>query len=456
MKMPDVELDAMDRDVARADRAWRVWRQKLAAAPREAESVDPLESWRHVAGKKAYDALGAFEPSALDRPERDGLRRWVLELTQRRVARPLDAEWELAAHELLGLAALPAPRRVSWREAWRELVAARDRGAALRFFEAACEAGPTLAPIERRRAEVRMEVVRRLGVSHPWEGAMALPVDALRAGARHVLSGTAELASSALKEALGKRGLSEPHPVDVIRLAVAREAPEGWPSRLTARWLGDVFGGLADGVALSGELPHVYGASSFARGLETFGRALRRSGASRALPYAVRFDPVFVEAFRFGLAFASLATSREFYLRGLGTSARTAAAQARTLSLAGLIEVRSIAARALLTDEARFADPSDFEELTAGLFGHPLSTRLLGAWPPVHGDEAARFVGLLGALPFVDELVQRFDVDWFANPRAATHLRSLAARPARDEVERPFDVDQASRDLARALEESLS
>ncbi len=409
-----------------------------------------------MAGKKAYDALAAIAPSVLERPVRDGLLRWVRELTQRRLTRPLDAEWELAAHEPVGLAALLSPRRVSWREAWRELVAAKERGVALDFFEAACEAAPKLALIERRRAEVRMEVARRLGLSHPSEGAAGLPVDALRAGARFVLSRTAELASSALKESLRKQGLSEPHPVDVIRLTIAREAPEGWPSRLTGHWLRDVFGEMAHGVALPEVLPEVYGASSFARGLDAFGRAFRRSRASKALPFALRCDPIFVEAFRFGLVFASLATSRDFHRRALRTSARTAAAQARVVSLSALVEARSIALRALLTDEARFGDPAEFEEHTAGLFGHPLSPRLLAAWPRVHGGEAARLVGLLTTLPLVHELVDRFDVDWFDNPRAARHLRSLAAKPARDDAEGPVDVDRASSELARAFEEALA
>jgi hypothetical protein len=63
-------------------------------------------------------------------------------------------------------------------------------------------------------------------------------------------------------------------------------------------------------------------------------------------------------------------------------------------------------------------------------------------------------VARLQALAMSANLRDRFDVDWFRNPRAWEHLRALAAAPARESFE-PEALDREVAALARAFEEAL-
>ena len=69
-------------------------------------------------------------------------------------------------------------------------------------------------------------------------------------------------------------------------------------------------------------------------------------------------------------------------------------------------------------------------------------------------DQAARLVGLLNARAASNRLRDRFDIDWFRNPRAWTDLREQGARPADGTVDGAA-LDAAAGDLGRAFEEAL-
>src|SRR6478609_308579 len=80
-------LFALDAGVARAARAAATWRERLTTTTSLAKDEDPYEAHRRFAGKSLYDALGAARTSLVDVPLKDGLRRWVAELTLGRVSR---------------------------------------------------------------------------------------------------------------------------------------------------------------------------------------------------------------------------------------------------------------------------------------------------------------------------------------------------------------------------------
>jgi hypothetical protein len=194
-----------------------------------------------------------------------------------------------------------------------------------------------------------------------------------------------------------------------------------------------------------GQLPSPIGASSFARALAAFGRALRVAGHAPSLPFALAADPAFVDAHRFAYVFGALAAERAFQQKVLGNVARVADLQSRILTKTLLFEARLTAARVL--------GPGDREdELAHDLFGGPLPLR--GAWPRPRDDEPARVRALATVLDFARELVERFDEDWFENPRAVTFVRARASAPAWEEP-KEIPLAQAAA-LARAFEERLA
>ena len=244
--------------------------------------------------------------------------------------------------------------------------------------------------------------------------------------------------------------------IDSIALAVGRAAPEGWPAQLSNRWLEELFGDMARGLPIAmPPLPRAIGASSFARALAIFGRAFRVAGASKSLPFVVARSPAFVDSERYANVFADLAGSTAFQRRALGLSTRVAPAQTRVLAYSMFIGARLSAVRLLLGDPDVPATPDLFDETTSALFGVPAPRALCGAWPTPRDDEHARFLGLLTAEPLARELRERYDEDWFQNPRAAQHLRARASGPAAEnEVDAP-KLAESARTLARQFESVL-
>jgi hypothetical protein len=108
--------------------------------------------------------------------------------------------------------------------------------------------------------------------------------------------------------------------------------------------------------------------------------------------------------------------------------------------------------RLLLGDDAAPALRDLFDELTARTFGRSLDVRLRGAWPRARDDEPARWLALLQTASARTSLRDRFDVDWFRNPRAWQELRgaSFAREPA-DETSARAGSDE----LVRAFEGAL-
>jgi hypothetical protein len=409
------DLARTDRDVARAHAALVRWHARLDEDPENDE--EPLAAFRHVAGKRAYDQLvqvGGLHAAAL--------ARWVAHLTAARVTRDQDVEWARAARAREAKYALGEARLVSWREAWRGVVRAEAEAEARAFWDAAAERAGVLAPIAKERAARREEVARRLGIAEPSVAPFA---EALLAKTRDLWRAV--------------------DGGDAIKTALAKDAPEGWPARLAPRWLLEVFRPFTAGLRLDlGPLPEPIGAASFARALAAFGRALRVAGHAPSLPFAIARDPAFVDSHRFAYVFGALAADVAFQQKVLGNVARVADLQSRVVTKTLLFEARLSAMRVLVTKERE-------EELGHEVLGR--GVRFRGAWPRARDDEPSRARALATALPFARELVDRFDVDWFRNPRAVTFVRARASAPAWEEPTEP-SPDLAV-DLARAFEERL-
>jgi hypothetical protein len=448
---PAQDLLSLDRAVARAATGLRAWRASMARAPAENAGHDAIEPVRHVAGKSTWDALKALEPLSAEGLLRDALLPWVGTLTLARLTRDEEVEQLEAMAEPAGRYAGDPARMVSWRQAWRGVPASRAPSEATLWLDAAAGAGSPLAAIAARRADTRMELARRLGLAHPWELLGVGERGLLREAARRVLDATEDLARALEKEARH----DVPGAAAVLHAAVARDAPEGWPAQITTRWLQDVVAVPVAGLKVDlSPLPPALGASSFARALLAFGFALREAWAPAATPFVLTHEPGARASHRLGFVLGALVASADWQVRALGVARRTAAAQSRVLGRMLLLETRLQAARLLLGDDAAPAPRDLFDELGPRLFGAPLDARLRGAWPVARDDEPARFVALVESHAASDDLRERFDVDWFRNPRAWTHLRAAAASPVREPVDAealPARVDA----LARALEGAL-
>jgi hypothetical protein len=169
------------------------------------------------------------------------------------------------------------------------------------------------------------------------------------------------------------------------------------------------------------------------------------------MPFGLARDPFPVPAFRFGFALASVVTGPVFQRRALDLPSRIATSQSRALKASMFLGARTVAARALLAHEEHVSGAL-FEEVSSRVFGAPLPASMRDAWPDPQVAEPARFVGMLGVQAFVRDLVDRYDEDWFRNPRAGSHLVSMACGPAFDPDPPP---EGAALALARSFEEAL-
>lgn len=426
------DLGGLDRDVARGMSALGRWRTSLVTDVDVAAGESPLEPVRRVAGKSTYDALAALTPSLLDVPLRDALRGWVAALVLARVQQEDDVAWARVAGEAVCRFGGDPPELASWRVAWRSLACARTVGDTRLWLDATVDAGPRLADAARDRGAKRLEAARRLGLEHPWAVSVDVTRGVLREGAEALLRATDDIAAAVRRAPTAEGG----GVAAVLHAAVARDAGEGWPAHLAPRWLEELFQRHTTGLRLApAPLPRAVGASSFARALAGFGFALRQACVARTTPFALGFEPGDRDAHRLACVFGALPLDVAWQTRALHVGQRAAHAQRRVLGATMLLDTRLAAARLLLGDEADLAPRDRFEELGARVLGAPLDPALRGAWPTSRDDEAARLVARIESPRFANDLRERFDVDWFDNPRAWTHLRAVSALPRREKVE---------------------
>jgi hypothetical protein len=433
-----VDLLSLDADVARAQAT-------LADALRRLPDADPTERIRSVASQGTYKELLAFETT--DTLLKDALARWVHELIQARVAWPLLVDEHEAMEAVDPTVARAAPEAMipkRYREGLAALVSAPD---VMAIDRALARLDAMALPVAAVRAELRarrFEAARRLGLEHPWASAPELA-----ALARSLLDATQPLATDV------RRGLRKKSEIDspalVIDDAFGREAVEGWPANLHARWLEDVFRAIAPRPPKRVVLPAAISGASFLRGAAAWGRALRLTSVARSLPFALAHDPQPADAHAFGAALACAVASRTFAKKQMGVPERAADRHERVLCRVLLHGLRSAAVTVLTGIRAGDAEP-----LSADLYGVPLPSGLASAWS--YGqfggasriDAPARLVGALRGAALARTLRDRFDEDWFANPRAGVFLASIGAGPVWSSEAAP-DVAP----IAREFEERL-
>ncbi len=441
----NLDLFTVDQSVARAHTT-------LGRALAKLPNADPTDDIREVASQATYKALAELDASPTLLHHRDALVRWVCELLQARVAWPLLVDESEAIDVVDPSVGRPGsvPIAKTWREALANLtmspnVDETDR--ALRRLDAMA------LPVAAVRKELRFrrfEVALRLGHAHPWTQA-----NELAALARSVLDATDALSTQLLRDQRKRNESDIVSAAFVIDGAFGRDAREGWPAHLTGRWFEDVFRAIAPRAPRNVELPEATSGASFLRGGYAWGVALRFASTARSLPFALSRDPQPVHAHAFGSLLAIAIADRVFAKKRLEIPVRGADIHARALGRVLLLGLRRAAVDVLL-GLPETVSASAVEELSTRLYGVPLPPDLGSAW--VFGgfagktrlDAPSRLVGALRGHALLTSLVERFDEDWFANPRAGAHLASMGAGPVWDGDALPETIP-----VARALEESL-
>ncbi len=451
------DLARTDLDLARACASLERARRTQGGV--EASDPQPLAQHRAVSGRRALQILDELAPSSADGPRVRAQARMVLHLAIARIGFESGAEVAAAraiADAGVEIAGTP-PSRVPWTDAARALVEVRVAPAMDPVLTAMAARGPAIAAANRRLGETSFEAARQLGLPHPEARfvASAEGVEGVIGAAQTFLDRTEALWTDLVAHARRRAAAPVWRPVDTLALALAPDAPRGWPSRITARWFAEILPGLAKRAEIAPDsLPAALGGASFARALGVFGAALMRPPAS--LPFSLARDPTAPRALLFSALFAGLPGAAIFHARVLGEPAGTARDQARALSRAILFAGRKAAFDAILARTAS-ASADAWNELSFRVFGAPVPATLAGAWPRRRPDAVCRFEAWLLARDREGDLVRRFDEDWFRNPRAEAALLAEASGPARDFEPHPEgQLAPAAEDAARRFQEVLA
>jgi hypothetical protein len=456
------DLLQLDRDVRRAARSLFRFESLLKsgtdASREQARASDPFDSTRHTSARGTYDELCKMQPSLLDVPLRDALARWVHELLQARISTDLAVAAADAEHYVEPSSAppvSPAERPLvapldecDYREAFERFVLAPNDAQADTALARVCDLAPRVSAVRNEQRMRRQEAARRLGLAHP--NALAGGDNAFSL-ASAFLDATQPLADELARHARPSMK-GDPRAATFVQRALGRDATEGWPAHALQRWLDDAFRSMAPRCVNAGPLAPPTSSASFLRAAYTWGFAWKASGTPASMPFALARDPYSPLGHRLGFTMASVVGEPIFQKRVLELPARIANNQARHLRATMFAYARTLAVRTLLSTSERVT-VSRFEDLTSRLFGTPLPAVLHEAWPDVRADETTRFLALFSANTFIEQLVQRFDEDWFRNPKAGAHLTSLACAPAF--VADPVENDSAAR-TARAFERALA
>ncbi|WP_437278968.1 hypothetical protein WME90_48495 [Sorangium sp. So ce375] len=470
----EIDLIRLDRDVARAERAWRAALGDLArrgpappaadqdgpsAAEARARLENPLDPLRRVSSRTTYleltgktpglgAELGLASPTSPAAPDPTGLAApladWVYTLTLERVVWAdrvrLAAAWHAASLTI----DLPETAQLSPYEARLRLLADPTSAGRQLFAEALARGSGAVADAARILVERRHEAARRLAEEDLR--AIEIPCDP---------PGGALAAAEALLRRTEPVIELEPTWHAALGRAVGRDAASGWPARLGPRWIEELFRAtkLTEGLAIDlGPLPRPLGAASFARALARFGAALARASARARGPFALSHAPFDLRQARRAALFGGLVADPVFCARALGLGRGRALDQARATARSLVLSLRLDAATVSLVFGAGVdggghvllrasRDRSDrFEETTARALGAPIPGALAGVVPALDPGAAVRLAGALLAARDRRSLIERFDEDWFRNPRAAESLR---------------DEDGATRAPTRASEGDL-
>jgi hypothetical protein len=408
----------LDRDIARAARAERRWWRTLRSDVDRAAADAWYEPVRYVTTRTTY--LEVAELPASD-PLREPFLRWVHRLALTRIAGRAIVDAARARQNPSLELEIPESGTFSPGDLVRRALAEREAARARAWLDGFGEAGSAVLAAEKILRETTIEITARLGVDDPSSLAV---VDraAISTEAERVLARTGDLASSLLGPREDLAGL--------IADLVTRDVPGVWPRSPDARWLYEQFHGTAllEGLALDlGPTPPPLGASSFARGLARFGAAYARAAVLGGGPFVLLGDPSDTHPMRRGALFASLLLDLPFLRKKVGLSREAAAETARALAATVLARARIDAAMTLV--DFALASPSQIEEAASEALCVRVPRALGGVLPRPDARAPSRLAGMLLALGDRDELTNRFDEDWFVNPRAFLFLRESDASP---------------------------
>lgn len=243
------------------------------------------------------------------------------------------------------------------------------------------------------------------------------------------------------------------------RAAIGREAGEGWPARLTSRWLAELFEGtpLTQGLEISlGRLPPPWGAMSFARALGQLGAATLDASRPAAMPFSLHKRPRGHRRHARRALFASIVLERPFAKRVLDLGADRVRDHRRHVAVAMAHSVRFDALRVLATARLRDGEAAGregFAELCAHHARQSESPALLGVLPRLRPADGPALVGAVVAFAQRAALIAAHEEDWFRNPRAVElirHENELATGPAPDDAL----LERGVREMHDVLEEA--
>ncbi|HEY3668074.1 MAG TPA: hypothetical protein VGL19_18855, partial [Polyangiaceae bacterium] len=251
-----------------------------------------------------------------------------------------------------------------------------------------------------------------------------------------------ELTPAAARLIENTRGAFETLRVDsperLLSTALAEDAQEGWPARLSPRTALDLLGDhtWVHGLRLRPfSTPAARGAGSFMLALESAGRAISDAASAQRSPFVLACDVFDLRRNGLGALLGMLPLSPEFATRRLGLAPSRVRDQQRHLARATLVDVRVSAFRVLLRQlllRGSKAIDGDLPELSDGALGFELPSAVAGAFIRVRARDSQRFAALLLASSRHETLVQTHDEDWFRNPRAIAELRAELNEPAPD------------------------
>jgi hypothetical protein len=432
----DLAPHEIDQRIARAAATWRDASRALRKDP-DASRYNVLESHRAVTTRSMWIELG--ERAAKD-PLLAAARVWAYALTLERVCWPARVKVADALHasviEVPDLEAARLSPRTVFERVFTDVEADRRRFYADAFVRGAGGVRDASFVMAERRAEA----IRKLGVDDV--DALEVPLDpstSLVGVAERVLEVTEPFVPT------GFRCWDE-----VLAFGLARDAGEGWPSRLSLRWFTDLFAatGLLDGLVLPAiEPPPLLGATSFVRALALFGRVYAETDVSRSAPFVFVRSPFDLRVARRAALFGSLPIDTVFGVRALGLGRVRAADQARRIARALVIMLRLDALRVLLRGIELLSPRvrrERFEEQTARAFGVAFPKDLEFVVPHLGPNDPTRLLGTLLAVADRRSLVERFDEDWFRSPHAALAIRA-------EQAELPLKKDATKLDALPAL-----
>lgn len=469
------DLLSIDKKLALAARALDAWRAELASSGR-GDRDDPIATWRDLAARDAARTIAAStlapisstpalllptgeargaELTSLEDPLvelRAGAAAWCAHLHVASSIRDATAERAAAARDDLECESYG--RAISLRAMLRSLARPKQAGGVPEPRAAAAieDLAPQLLDALAEEESRRREAAESLGVH---AACCLLPDPEAAARADALLAATEDEARDAMAWGLRAVGRTTKAPTWVDALAVRRatDVAEGWPATLSPRWLAELARGTsllaglnidarvdaarlvprADQAAL--RLAPTTGAWTFAHALYALGCALRLHGRDPRASFAVHTRPHDARPYELGEAFLALVTDKIFHARARGVAGPKAEASARRLHATRLFERRQLALRVRLAVELAQGKRA-FKEAFEAMAPRALAVEvpatlaaLLGAPGPLGpAEDAARLFAIEKGEALAGELTERFDADWWRNPKAAEWIRERCAR----------------------------